>query len=219
MRKYDYSVSFIRMIGMMMVIACHVFQQISPIMGRFSDTSQRIGDYCANGVQIFLLVSGYLYAQKEEYFIKAKSRIGFVIRNFKKILIEYWCYCILVIFPVYAFLEPESIGGSTVLAVLTTAKTVWGVHHLWFIPYILVCYLITPVLFDLKMYLTKSNKKIFIPGFALLIFLIEWLSYWFESYFVAEWICVYCIGFFIPELIKEIKYRGGGIHPSQYVYV
>lgn len=86
MKKYDYSVSFIRMIAMMMVIACHVFQKISPVMGRFSEISRRMGDYCANGVQIFLLVSGYLYAQKEEYFIEAKRRIEFIIRNLKKYL-------------------------------------------------------------------------------------------------------------------------------------
>lgn len=82
-----------------------------------------------------------------------------------------------------------------------------GVHHLWFIPYILICYLFTPLLFDLKVYIkSKAKNLISLVKYILLIMLIECVySIAFKSYFNSAWINSYIFGFFLPDIINYIE--------------
>ena len=99
----DVSISLIRGIAMLMVITCHLCEQLSQGMsGREADFFLWFGNYCANGVQIFLFISGYLYAGKDRYFGLRGERITFLGKSFAKILFPYYVYSFLVILPVYA---------------------------------------------------------------------------------------------------------------------
>ena len=109
MREKDYSISLLRMLAVISIIFCHSFEYSSSIFVDKGWILESIGNYLANGVQVFLIISGYLYGNKqntvekpeENLFLDSESRIRFLIKNSLKILKDYWLYCILVIFPVY----------------------------------------------------------------------------------------------------------------------
>ncbi len=93
-----------------------------------------------------------------------------------------------------------------VLGILVTSNVIDGVHHLWFIPYILFCYFFTPYLYDIKEYLKSKSKKGFITGVIFVLFIIIIFSYFFKFYFIPEWICCYVIGFFMIDIISLLDY-------------
>ena len=93
-----------------------------------------------------------------------------------------------------------------VLGILVTSNVIDGVHHLWFIPYILFCYFLAPYLYDIKEYLKSKSKKGFITGVIFVLFIIIIFSYFFKFYFIPEWICCYVIGFFMIDIISLLDY-------------
>lgn len=214
MREKNYSISLLRMLAVISIIFCHSFEYSSSIFINKGWILESIGNYLANGVQVFLIISGYLYGNREntverpeeKLFLDSKSRIRFLIKNSLKILKDYWIYCILVIFPVYSFKEPLVLTKRKIIEVLITSDTISGVHHLWFIPYILFCYFLTPYLFDIKEYLKNKSKKSFIKGVLFVLFIIIIFSYFFKFYFIYEWICCYVIGFFMTDIINILNY-------------
>lgn len=190
MKEKNYSISLLRMLAVISIIFCHSFEYSSSIFINKGWILESIGNYLANGVQVFLIISGYLYGNKqnnvnkpeENLFLDSESRIRFLIKNSLKILKDYWIYCILVIFPVYYFKEPLVLTKRKIIEVLVTSDTISGVHHLWFIPYILFCYFLTPYLFDIKEYLKNKSKKSFIKGVLFVLFIIIIFSYFFKFY-------------------------------------
>ena len=212
--KKNYSISLLRMLAVISIIFCHSFEYSSSIFVNKGWILESIGNYLANGVQVFLIISGYLYGNKqntverpeENLFLDSESRIRFLIKNSLKILKDYWIYCILVIFPVYYFKEPLVLTKTKIIEVLVTSDTISGVHHLWFIPYILFCYFLTPYLYDIKEYLKNKSKKSSIKGLLFILFIIIIFSYFFKFYFIYEWICCYVIGFFMTDIISLLDY-------------
>ena len=109
MKEKNYSISLLRMLAVISIIFCHSFEYSSSIFINKGWILKSIGNYLANGVQVFLIISGYLYGNRknnvekseENPFISSEVRIRFLIKNSLKILKDYWVYCILVIFPVY----------------------------------------------------------------------------------------------------------------------
>lgn len=209
MKEKNYSLSLLRILAVISIILCHSFEYSAPILGNKEWIFRSLGNYLANGVQIFFLMSGFLYGseRKEILFSTSFSRINFFIRNSLKVLKDYWIYCILVIFPVYYFKEPALLTKSKILGVLITSDVINGVHHLWFISYILFCYLITPYLFDIKEYLKFKSKKFFFLGLIFLIIFLFIFSNFFKFYFFPEWILCYIIGFFLFEIKNLLNHN------------
>ena len=210
MREKDYSISLLRMIAVISIVFCHSFESSSSILVDKGWILKSIGNYLANGVQVFLIISGFLYGNicgsKKNLFSNSKERINFLIKNSLKILKDYWVYCVLVIFPIYYFKESIIFTKKEVLGILVTSNVINGVHHLWFISYILFCYFLTPYLFDIKEYLKGKSKKGFIIGIIFVFFIIIIFSYFFKFYFIPEWICCYIIGFFMLDIINILNY-------------
>lgn len=197
-----YECSLLRFFAMVLVICCHTFQQIGYALGE-SSVLGIVGDWCAVGVQIFLILSGFLYGKRNELFQK-ENRIDFILRNFNKITLDYFVYMMVVIFPIYM----NECGGvrqslSMAFKLLTFSGTLWGVHHLWFIPYILLCYFLTPFLYDLKSWSKEKNCTTI--TFVVLCGVIEVIDVAFESYFIGAWIVCYVIGFFLPEIVSRLS--------------
>ncbi len=203
-KEKDYNLSLIRFIAMFMVIFCHIFEQIG--YGGYSIKVGILGNFLAVGVQIFLILSGYLYGCKKDLFEKDTSRIKFISKNFKKILIDYYVYVIFVIIPIYYFRNPGTITIGSAFSLLTFSNTFHGVNHLWFIPYIIFCYILTPLFYDLRNYLkqkSKDSKIKYVLYVIIWMILIEIFGYAFRSYFAANRINCYFIGFFLLPLLKE----------------
>lgn len=209
MKEKDYSISLLRMLAVISIIFCHSFEYSSSIFVDKGWILESIGNYLANGVQVFLVISGFLYGakSKKNLFSDSKTRIKFLLKNSLKILKDYWVYCLLVIFPVYYLKESIILTKREVLGILVTSNVIDGVHHLWFIPYILFCYFLTPYLYDIKEYLKSKSKKGFITGVIFVLFIIIIFSYFFKFYFIPEWICCYVIGFFMIDIISLLDYN------------
>ena len=135
----DYSISLVRCVATAFIVICHMMQWADIELAWWINV----------GVQIFLCMSGFLYANK-----KIESVVGFYNRTFRKILVDYWIVLIPVIL-LYFFFQRDLITIRTALEMILTAKTIQGGGHLWFIPYILLCYFITPFLVE---YISRISK-------------------------------------------------------------
>lgn len=205
-KEKDYSLSLIRAVAMLFVIGCHMFEWIGYDLG-YGKPFGAFGQFLSVGVQMFLLLSGYLYGCRQELFVK-RSRVAFVLTGFKKILLDYYVYNAFVIIPVYYFLRPESISLKKIFEILTCYSCIGGVHHLWFVPYILMCYFLTPFLYEIKTEITEKCKKTYeyIGAVIVVMLLIEILDVAFHFYFISTWINCYIAGFFLPS-IKDLFTR------------
>lgn len=134
----DPAISIIRVLAFLSIITCHIMQYYHCELAWWFNV----------GVQIFLCLSGYLYGRKS-----VDNELSFYKKQFIKILIPYYLVVIIAIIAQVIFVRNE-ISGARIVKTLLCYGTLNGGEHLWFVPTILFCYLLTP-LFD------KINDRIF----------------------------------------------------------
>lgn len=181
----DYSISFIRLLAMSFIVICHIMQYFDFELAWWFNV----------GVQIFLCLSGYLYGKKKKI-----DTIKFYIRNFFKIFIS---FCVVIIpFIIIEYLY-NFIKLDIVIDVIIGVKYIPGGEHLWFIATILLCYFLTPFLFDYFNYI--KNKKKMLVYFILLLYIIYVVNSSFVPHFRPAWISCYVIGFFLARISEYEK--------------
>ena len=178
-QKRDLSISFVRMLAMMFIVICHVMQYYDMELAWWFNV----------GVQIFLCISGYLYGRKRILDIRVFYR-----KNFVKILIDYEIVVFAAVAATVLFTDTvitvEEIAGAVL-----TVSTIAGGAHLWFIPTILMCYLLTP-LYERIFSRAEQSHKLLVLAAAVLLFVVNELVFrQIFSYFNAAWINSYLIGF------------------------
>lgn len=181
------AISATRCVAMTGIILCHFFQYYGMELAWWFNV----------GVHMFLFMSGFLYGNKE-----IDSPIDFIIRNFKKILIPYYCFLIPAIL-IYFIFAREAISGSSVLSAILCSGTIQGMEHLWFVSYILFCYILTPYLSDLVKKLKKLNWLAFLAICFLLILLGYIWSWAFQSYFGYNCVICYLLGYFSSVFLHQ----------------
>lgn len=139
-KKIDRSISVIRLIAFSFIITCHIQQYLNINLAWWFNV----------GVQIFLCISGYLYGGRD-----ISDDIMFYKKQLVKILVPYYITVIIVIV-IQTFLFPQYIDLSIIVRTILCYGTLAGGEHLWYIPSILMCYIMTPLLLR---YL-KHNEKI-----------------------------------------------------------
>lgn len=195
-RDKDYSISILRCLALFFVIGCHTFEYLGVCYPDYSFVLTPVGNYLSVGVQIFLLISGYLYGKRSD-----APGVPFVLRNFWKILKDYYVHYFLFTIPLCLIMRSDQINAKRLWGMVTCWCTFGGEVQLWFIPYILFCYLITPLLFSVKLWL-KNGKNAWIKFLCMLI-AIDVLFIEYDSYFIPAWICCYVIGYFTPLLLEK----------------
>lgn len=185
----NYTISLLRFIAMIFIISCHIFQHYRMELAWWFNV----------GVQMFFCISGFLYGTK-----KIESPTKFIGKNFKKILIPYFCFITPAIILFYVF-HSNYINPSKIIYVFLTSKSISGIKHLWFISYILFCYLITPYLSDLAQRMKKLKWPVFLYVFGLLMLLIFAVSKAFNSYFRFNRLFCYFFGFFAAVFLENYK--------------
>lgn len=177
-QKRDLSISFVRMLAMMFIVICHVMQYYDVELAWWFNV----------GVQIFLCISGYLYGRK-----RILDILVFYRKNFVKILIDYEIVVFAAVAATVLFTDTvitvEEIAGAVL-----TVSTIAGGAHLWFIPTILMCYLLTP-LYERIFSRAEQSHKLLVPAAVLLFVMNELVFRQMFSYFNAAWINCYLIGF------------------------
>ena len=181
------SISAIRFIAMLMIILCHFLQYYANELAWWFNV----------GVQIFFVLSGFLYGNKA-----IDSPIPFFAKQFKKILLPYYLFLIPVIV-IYVIFAPEYISIISIVKSLFCAGTIDGIGHLWFIGYILFCYLLTPFLYQIKKHIENDSaiKKVFVS--IVLLALIQIVGVLVESYFDPDRITCFIVGYIIVVALKQ----------------
>ena len=207
----DGAISMIRMIATLLVFLCHALEHT----GYLSKIGVIgiIGNYCSVGVPMFLLMSGYLYGKREYEHFGQRSQI--IFRGFKKVLTDYYVYAFIMIVPLYWFIAPETVSVKAFIYTLMGRFSFPNLVHFWYIPYILFCYLITPLLYDIKGHLKEVCHQP--PLFILvsLLFILPILLLVYNGYFRAVYLSCYIIGFFLSDILQ---WYGGRLSVKQLFY-
>lgn len=191
MKSKNYSISLIRMLAFLSIFLCHIMKYLDLELEHWFNV----------GVQIFLFMSGYLYGPKT-----IENSVDFYIKEFKKILVPYY----VVIFPVIILhiIYVKDLTGLDIILTLLLGKTIYGGGHLWFVPYILMCYIITPLLDSICRKIDESGKFIYVKLISVIgIFSLFYLL--FSSYFNFIFVNCFILGFFFgrfKDRIKPLKY-------------
>ena len=203
-KVWDSRVSAIRLVATVLVVFCHILEQGGVVLQ--NSILHALGNYCSVGVPMFLLLSGYLYGQREyECF---EQRVHVSIYSIKKVLLDYYVYAFLFILPLYCILMPETISFQTLFNTLLGRFGFPKLVHFWYIPYVLFCYMITPFLYDLKKMIRniiQNRLDAFIFFTILLLILVIALSEVYRGFFKPIYLCCYIIGFFLPDMLDWKK--------------
>ena len=184
------NLSCIRLIATIMIISCHILQGLD-LEAAF---------WVNLGVQIFFILSGYLYSRKKITNVK-----DFYYKQYIKIIAPYLLLCIFVLAS-NTFNGFKEINKFTTIGDLLGFQywigTIRNMSHTWFISYILLCYLITPLL--QKIIKKESLKKSFSQLFIFIV-----LLQLFDSYNVininVSYIMLYMFGYYYGNMEKNFK--------------
>lgn len=152
------------------------------------------------GVQIFFVMSGYLYGLKgDEYY-----SWEWLKRSFRKIFIDYYVYIFIIIVVFLIFFKDLLLSNilapiGSLLLVQNYVGDIPGLEHLWYIPYILVCYLLTPAFNKLYQIIEKYNEVVYwsvIIGSLLYLQLIALVG---AICINVAWLSCYVFGFFMSK--------------------
>lgn len=194
--KPDYAISAIRFISMLLIITCHFMQYLEMELAWWFNV----------GVQIFFTMSGFLYGQRTIY-----SPVGFVCRQLKKILIPYWCILFVVSVVHKLFLEDVFSWGVTIAAFFCVGR-IPGMEHLWFVQYILICYLLLPYLLYIKRSIKDYSSVQRWAIIAGLFVALQFVGFTFKGYgMIPNRISCFAAGVFLPSGNRDGLVRTGKI--------
>ena len=189
----DYSISCVRFIAMIFIVVCHMMQKDN-FATNIGGASIEWAFWFNIGVQMFLFISGYLYGKK-----KSIDIVRFYKKCFSKILIDYYIF-ILIILIITFFLPLLEIDSDGVVGLLTFSGTINGLGHLWFVPTILFCYLLTPIFFSIiNAFDKKSDVRFWIESALLLLIMQIVMMRLFKS-FSPVWMNNFVLGMIYSRL-------------------
>lgn len=129
------AISFIRVLAMTLIIACHFAQAYGYDIAFLLNV----------GVQLFFLTSGFLYGK-----IEIANSWEFYKKRLTKVYVPYIIFVFVVLLMqellgTWQFnLRDVAIYALNLQGFLSTS--VDGLNHLWFLSVLMVCYLVTPLL-------------------------------------------------------------------------
>lgn len=135
------NISLLRLVSTVSIFAFHVLIGVLS----FAGGARRVFPLFF-AVQIFLFISGYLYANKTITDVK-----NFYLKNFIKIFIPTLIY--LGFYVIMALIRWNVWTGNNFTAIYRDIS--FSLGHLWFVPIIMLCYLLLPVM---QMAMTKGHK-------------------------------------------------------------
>lgn len=180
-----------------MIITCHILQGLNI----------RLAFWINVGVQIFFFISGFLYGRKELENSRGGLQLDWFKRQFKKIIIPLVILEIIMLF-VDCFVFHIAYSKYQIIANLLGLGAFYGpfpvISHTWFIGYILICYLITPLLNKIEFNKMKTKEAYtYLIGIILFIQILEYFK---VININAAWISNYIIGYFLSNhYIKNNK--------------
>ncbi len=176
----DYSISVVRAVALLMIIVCHILQVLELELAYWFNV----------GVQVFLCISGFLYGKRD-----VGESVGFYLGRLKKILIPYYIAFLPFAAALFLFARAQ-FSAPVFLKALVCGDTLEGGGHLWFVPTILMCYLLTPLLQACRdRYIRAGRDLILYAVISNLIFLIFFGI--FAPFYNPAWIGCYVLGYLL----------------------
>jgi len=160
------NLSWIRLIATLMIVSCHILQGLDLEAAFWINV----------GVQVFFVLSGYLYSTK-----KLSNTFEFYKKQYKKIIIPYWIVFIIIILLVGISKINVRFNIFSIIGMIIGLQywtgTINILSHTWFISYILICYLITPILKKIKIFNDIKTNQTFLTFIILTVLLQLFNSY------------------------------------------
>ena len=190
------AVSIVRVTGMLMIIACH----LSSWAGITS-----LAQILNVGVELFLIISGFLYAKKD-----ISSPKQFIMSRWIKICLPLYLL-IIVLLPANLYTNADTsllsllfyalnLQGLRSVLVNVPNPVLNGAGHLWFLTIIMICYLLLIPVKRLESNSFWNNRKSVILSFIVLIILD--IALIFAGVQIGYFIC-YFLGYVIGK--TEVK--------------
>lgn len=193
----DYKISYIRAIATLLVVIIHITQHLSYTYPAVSV----ISDWGNLGLVMFFVMSAFLYSQRT-----ITSPVKWLVKRYIEISIPSLLTVVLFLVGYQLFiggLYPSRIVSS-ILCGLGFEEFVpdpWMFVQLWYLTYILICYLSIPLI--QKINFKKSNESMFWGGIVVVTIVLQILSsipeILFNAQFPLSW--AQFVRFFLPYAI------------------
>lgn len=190
------AIKYIRVGSMLAIVICHILESYA----------NRWAFVFNIGVQIFLVLSGYLYGKKVVTDWK-KWAVGRV----RRVYVPMFLFLIIVL-PLYLFFHREIFSWKAYalnylnlqgIPFVMGGGMLQGIRHLWFITAIMFAYFSTPIL----QWLSKYADWLF--PILLLCVGVSYLLTPGSFVFAASWVFLYAIGYLYNHLNKKRIYDIG----------
>ena len=194
-RTRELELDFVRVISMIMIIFCHMS----------AEAGVKWGGYFNVGVMIFMFMSGYL-SYRAEYDKK------WISGRLKRILPEYYFFLVLYLIVTMVFFRAEYslkqiFVNLFLLQGLFTESSLPNILHLWFVTYILICYILTP--FAVRLIKKYDRNRVVIFALVLQIVVIPLRVVGINIYFSR--FVAYFAGLYLAmnqeNACKEVQYK------------
>lgn len=162
---------------------------------------------------MFLFISGWIFSQK-------KMSIQVMVKQFLKILIPYYIVALSTYCIWGGYTNSFSIIDVFKIIILKGYGDCKGLYHLWFLSYILLAYIITPLIQEIMDYLSRTNILKLIIGICIVMISLFIFFELYTSHYYAAWMICYVIGIVLGSLINNNdKLRSLGNVIMRCIYV
>jgi peptidoglycan/LPS O-acetylase OafA/YrhL len=171
------AITIVRVLSMLLIITCHILQ------GYNQPTA-----YLFNvGVQIFFLLSGFLYGN-----IEITSIASFVKKRLVKVYIPF-ILVVLCCAAIYSIFNIADVSVRKLQPYLFAVQgfvgdSIEGLNHLWFLSVLMICYIITPI----SQKILKYNKLWFVVLWVIVC--IAEFGFIQKMQSVVAWVMLYLLG-------------------------
>lgn len=165
MNKRDMSITYIRVLAMFMILICHIANHTG--IGSIAQLFQV-------GVQIFLLISGYLCAMHNP-----ESALYWLVQRVKRVFVPIWLFYIFVILACFmtnstihineVIIGAAGIYGITQIIPTITLPSIQGMQHLWFITPLFLSYIITSFIYHIKRNKNTKVNRLYAVGILVIL--------------------------------------------------
>ena len=107
---------------------------------------------------------------------------------------NYWLYNV----------SPDILGAGNIVSSYLVVGTIKGISHLWFVSYILFCYIITPYLAAIRDYLSDKNLLFSIGSVVVIFGVYSIIEILVNGYFRPGMVGCYILGYFTAVLVNRI---------------
>lgn len=146
----DYRLDIIRVLAMISIFMCHLFQIYN---------FYKIAFWLNIGVQLFFIISALL-SSNMTFTVPGQVSVYYK-KRLKKLFLPLWIYVIVITIILFLIGWPQKTK-SVVLYLLGLAafseSGILGLAHLWFVSIILICYALVPAFILVQ---SQSRKKLF----------------------------------------------------------